>query len=307
MAASSRAFTIRLEMTASAPRSVRCVAPVGALLGEGPLWDPRIKRLVFLDIKGERIFLFDPTTEEIAAMDAPGMVSALGLRAAGGYIAARKEGFAALSLAEGSVDVVAIAAPEADRPRNRFNDGKVDPFGGFWAGTMDNLEEDATAGSWWRLDAKRRATRLDRDFHVTNGPAFDPDRGRVYLTDSARRTIFVAALEEAAIRNKRVFREFGEADGYPDGMEVDRNGDLWVAFWDGGSVRRFSPEGSLVEEVAIPAPRPTSVAFAQDRVYVTSARVGLEAGTLTQFPDSGGLFEIGLSGSLSPAARYFKG
>lgn len=294
-------------MTATLAKSVRPVAPVEAVLGEGPLFDPRIRRLLFLDIKGEALFAYDPQTEQTERYAAPGMVSALGLRRKGGYVCARRDGFAQLTLGAGAVEMSAIFDPEEEVPGNRFNDGKVDLSGGFWAGTMDERETDKSAGSWWRLSPDGDVAKLAHGFHVTNGPAFDPDRDRVYFTDSARRTIFVAGVEAGGFSEKRVFLQFEASDGYPDGMEVDADGHLWVAFWDGGAVRRFSPEGDLLEEIAVPAPRPTSVALVGDRVYVTSARVGLKANDLAAWPLSGALFEIALTRPVSPPPRYFEG
>ena len=286
-------------------RSVRCVAPVEAILGEGPLFDARIGKLLFLDIKGGKIFRFDPQTEETEAFEAPGKVSALGLRAGGGYVCARKAGFAFLDLDGGAARLTAIAAPEIDRPDNRFNDGKVDPFGGFWAGTMDEREKDSRAGNWWRLSPDGRATKIDEGFHVANGPAFDIARGRAYFTDSARQTVFVARATAEGFADKQPFLQFSPGEGYPDGMDVDADGGLWIAFWDGAAVRRFSPDGELLEEICLPVPRPTSVALVDDRAYVTSARIGLSAESLSVSPLSGGLFEILSLNAVSAGPLYF--
>jgi len=293
-------------MTALAT-SVRAVAPVEAILGEGPLYDPRSGRLLFLDIRGGALFAYDPSTEKVRRYAAPGAISALGLRRKGGYVCARKEGFAFLTLAGDAAEAYPLCNPEASATGNRFNDGKVDLSGGFWAGTMDEKERDTTAGSWWRLGADRAVRKLDKGFHVTNGPAFDAARGRVYFTDSARQTIFSARAEADGFSGKSVFLRFKDGDGYPDGMDVDADGCLWVAFWDGAAVRRFSPEGALLGEIAIPARRPTSLALVGDRAFVTSARGGLTPEELATRPLSGALFEIVLSRDLSAPPRYFEG
>jgi len=286
--------------------SVRCVAPVGAILGEGPIFDPRIGKLLFLDIKGERIFVYDPESEAVKSILAPGQISALGLRAAGGYVCASRNGFGFLDLEDGIARLQLTTDPESDLPGNRFNDGKVDSFGGFWAGTMDDMEKDANAGSWWRLAPDGAVRLVDKNFHVTNGPAFDVARKRAYLTDSARRTVYVASYDQGGVWEKKVFIEFGDGDGFPDGMEVDSEGGLWIAFWDGGAVRRYSCEGELLESVDIPAPRTTSLAFAGDRMFVTSARRGLSDDALAQAPKSGGLFEVRLKKNISTKTRYFE-
>jgi sugar lactone lactonase YvrE len=287
--------------------SLNCVAPVGAVLGESPLWDPRINRLLWLDIKGGKIFRLDPETGRTETIAAAGMVSAIGLAAGGGYVCVRRSGFARLKIDKGEAKFSALADPEADLPGNRFNDGKVDPKGGFWAGTMDDAEK-AVSGAWWRLAPDGSATKLDDGYRVTNGPAFDAARGRVYLTDSARQTIFVADSDGETLGEKRVFLQFGEGDFYPDGMEVDAEGCLWAAFWDGGEVRRFSPDGARLERLALPVPRPTSLAIVGERMFITSASVGLSPERLKSAPLSGGLFAARLTRPLGTAKPFeFRG
>lgn len=282
----------------------RCIAPLGAVLGEGPLYDPREGALYSLDIKGEKIFRTNLATEETEAINAPGKVSALALSKSGGLVCAKEDGFARLNIEKRSASFTPIVDPEKELHGNRFNDGKADPLGGFWAGTMDNAEKNAS-GSWWRLAPDGAVTKIDGAFHITNGPAFDPERGRVYLTDSATRTVFVAKTDGASISNKRAFLQFGEGDGYPDGMEVDAEGCLWIAFWDGWSVRRFSPNAELLLEAALPVPRPTSVAFVEDSLFVTSALIGLDSNLRNHAPLSGGLFHFQLSRGLERPAAFF--
>lgn len=294
-------------MTSLLAESPRCVAPVAARLGEGPLWDPRIARLLFVDIKGGKIFRYDPERERVEAIPAEGMASALGL-AREGYVCARRDGFHRLFIEDGAARFEPFADPEANLPANRFNDGKVDPRGGFWAGTMDDSESGAASGAWWRLAPDGKAAKLDDGYIVTNGPAFDPARGRVFLTDSAKQTIFVAETDGAALGEKRVFLQFGSGDGYPDGMEIDAEGALWIAFWDGACLRRFSPEGERLETVTLPVPRPTSLAFAGDRLFVTSASIGLDTEQLKAAPLSGGLFAARLKRPLETGSpRVFTG
>ncbi len=282
----------------------RCLANLGAVLGEGPLCDPRDGALYSLDIKGGKLFRTDLVTEESHAIPAPGMVSALGLAQSGGLICAMGAGFAHLTIANNKASFTSIADPEKHLPGNRFNDGKVDPAGGFWAGTMDNSEA-ATTGAWWRLALDGAVTKIDDGYRVTNGPAFDAARARVFLTDSARQTVFVAQTDGAAISEKRVFLQFGDGDGYPDGMEVDADGCLWIAFWDGWSVRRYSPDGDLLAEARLPVPRPTSIALAAGKLFVTSASIGLDEKAIDDAPLSGGLFCFDLSRNIDSPVRYF--
>ncbi|MEM9706742.1 MAG: SMP-30/gluconolactonase/LRE family protein [Pseudomonadota bacterium] len=270
---------------------VRCVADVKATLGEGPLWDPRDGALIWLDIKGRALFRYHPQSGDFSEFPVDGMVSALALRKAGGFVASAKDGFFKLALDEDRVTLTPIIDPEADKPSNRFNDGKADPAGGFWAGTMDNAEK-TKSGAFWRLSPEGDASCLIDDFMITNGPAFDTENARVFLTDSAAQTIFVADTDGVKLHNIRGFLKFQENDGYPDGMEVDADGCLWVAFWGAGCIRRFTPSGELLVEQNVPAPQPTSIAIAPDGLYVTSARIGLDQPALGAAPQSGGLFFI---------------
>ena len=204
-------------------------------------------------------------------------------------------------LQDGAVHLEQICDPEVSISGNRFNDGKVDSaLVDFWAGTMDDSERDTT-GAWWRLNGNGECTKIDAGFKITNGPAFDQRRLRAYLTDSANRTIYVAEFDGEKIEKKREFRRFTESYGYPDGMEVDREGCLWAAFWDGGCIRRFSPDGEELQVIELDIPRPTSISIVADKIYVTSARIGLEPAQIEAFPNSGGLFEIQLARPIGAA------
>jgi sugar lactone lactonase YvrE len=158
---------------------------------------------------------------------------------------------------------------------------------------MDNAEKE-NSGSLYRLDPDLSWSKADSGYHVTNGPAFDPPRRRMYHTDSAPRTIYVFDLAESGeLSQKRVFMQFGEDDGHPDGMTVDGEGNLWVCFWDGWCIRRISPDGEVIEKVEMPVQRPTSCCFGGpnlDLLYVTSASRDLGEDSLAMQPCAGGLF-----------------
>ena len=232
----------------------------------------------------------------------------MGVHAEGGYIAVNRNGFQRLEFRNGEPVLTAIVNPELDKPGNRFNDGKADPFGGFWAGTMDDAEKDSAAGSWWRLDRAGKATCLDTGFHVTNGPAFDPRRKRVYFTDSAKQRVYSAIFaENGKLSDKSVYAQFGEGQGYPDGMMVDAEGFLWIAFWDGACIRRLDPDGRIEQEISLPVLRPTSMVIVKDKMYFTSASVGLSAEQRRQWPLSGSLFSIKMGQALEPETYFYKG
>ena len=284
----------------------KCVADVKAVLGEAPVWVAREQALYWLDIKGRKIFCIDATGER-REWDTPTMFGCIVPRESGGFVAATERGFVAVDLDARRFDP--IGHPEEDRPGNRFNDGNVDRAGRFWAGSMDK-EEKTDSGALYRLDADLRWSRVDDGYRVTNGPAFSPDGRLMYQNDSARGVTYVFDLDaNGNVSGKRDFARFGDSDGAPDGMAMDAEGCLWIAFWDGWCVRRFAPSGERLQQIDLPVQRPTCPAFGGpdlDRLYVTSATIGLDLNALAMQPCAGGLLLMspGVSGL---AERPFAG
>lgn len=256
------------------------------------MWLAAEQALYWVDIKSQKIFRLD-ADGQVSEWPSPFRVGSLVPRQSGGFIAGTDRGLAEVDIDAGRFKI--FAEPERDRPGNRFNDGKVDRAGRFWAGSMDDKEREAT-GALYRIDADLGWRRVDDDYRVTNGPAFSPDGTRMYHTDSARQQIYAFPLgQDGELGDRELFAQFTGQDGYPDGMTVDSEGYLWVAFWDGWCVRRLSPKGEVVRTVDLPVQRPTSCAFGGadlDQLYVTSASVGLEADDLAVQPCAGGLFLV---------------
>ncbi len=276
---------------------VSCVADVRALHGEGPVWVEREQALYWVDINGRKVLRLKGG--DVTEWPTPMRVGSIAPRQSGGFVAGTDQGFAFIDLDVERFEI--FGHPEPDLPRNRFNDGKLDRAGRYWAGTMDDAEREAT-GSLYRLDAALSWTRVDTGYHVTNGPAFSPDGRRLYHNDSARQLTYVFDLDEAGTAsNRQVLIRFAGGEGYPDGMTVDSEGCLWIAFWDGWCIRRFTPEGKHLADLPLPVQRPTSCAFGGpdfDRLYITSARIGLEGTDLDRQPLAGGLFmaAVGVAG-----------
>jgi sugar lactone lactonase YvrE len=269
---------------------VTCIADVGAVLGEGPVWVEREQALYWVDIVEGRIFRWSES-QEVRSFDLGAKVCSLAPRAGGGFVGGSHDGFVAVDPAEGRIEL--IAAPEPHLENNRFNDGKTDREGRFWAGTMDRLERQAS-GSLYRLDPSLEWTQVDSGYRVTNGPAFSLDGRTMYHNDSGLQTVYAFDLpEDGTAGNRRIFARFGEGQGYPDGMTVDAENCLWIAFWDGWCLRRLSPDGEIVDELAVPVQRPTSCMFggADFRtLFFTSARRDLSDEQLIMQPSAGGLF-----------------
>ena len=268
---------------------VQCIADVHAVLGEGPVWVTRESALYWLDIKGRKIFRLDEDGRP-TEWPTPRRIGSLAPRKSGGFIAGTEDGIAIVDPAADRFEI--IARPEKQLPDNRFNDGKVDRRGRFWAGTMDDSERAATGTLYCITPAGWAA--VDGGYKVTNGPAFSPSGDVMYHSDSARQVTYAFDMDaDGQVTNRRTFLQFGPGDGFPDGMTVDDEGCLWIAFWDGWCVRRFSPAGEWVETVKMPVQRPTSCAFGGpdlDRLYVTSASIDLDESALQMQPNAGGLF-----------------
>jgi xylono-1,5-lactonase len=281
---------------------VHCVDPARASLGEGALWDPARGVLWWVDIKAPALQAHVPATGVNHAQPLNFRVTALGHMQSGDLIACGDAGIVRLRVAADlTVHVAQVLGTPEEPAGNRFNDGKVDAAGRFWAGTMDDAEAVA-CGSLYRFDA-RGLIRIRGDIHVPNGPCFLED-GTLLTTDSAKRTIWALTLDAHGTPvGERVFATFGSHQGYPDGMTTDDQNHVWVAFWDGWCVRRLAPDGRIEREVPLPVQRPTSTCFAGknlDRLYVTSATTGLDAAALAAQPHAGGLlmFEPGVRGRL---------
>lgn len=280
---------------------MECVADVRAVLGEGPVWVAREQALYWVDIPQKRLFRWD-AAEGLGIRELPVHLCSLAPRAGGGFIGAGYDGF--LEIGPGG-DIRPIGNPDGEPATNRFNDGKVDRAGRFWAGTMDRAEREAS-GSLYRLDSDLSWTRTDTGYRVTNGPAFSLDGRIMYHNDSALQTVYAFDLDDRGnAAGRRVFARFGEGQGYPDGMTVDAEDCLWIAFWDGWCLRRLSPSGETIAELPVPVQRPTSCAFGGtgfDRLFVTSSSRDLGPDALADQPFAGGLFTArpGVTGVAEP-------
>lgn len=262
------------------------------------MWVARERALYWVGINDRKVFRLDEAGT-VTSWDTPVRVGSLAPRATGGLVAGTDRGLALIDLEADEFEFV--VNPESDRPGNRFNDGKVDRSGRFWAGTMDDSEREAS-GTLYRFGSDLSWTAIDGGYRVTNGPAFSPDGRVMYHNDSALQVTYAFDVDEAGnATNRREFARYGKEEGYPDGMTVDADGCLWAAFWDGWCVRRFSPDGERLAELRVPVQRPTSCAFGGEdlgTLFITSARRDLQGTDLAKQPLAGGLFaaDVGVAG-----------
>lgn len=277
-----------------------------AILGEGPVWDDRTGSLYWLDIKGKQLHAYTPSDQSCRTIALSVEVGAIAPRSKGGMIAATRRGFATLNPEDGSLAF--LADPEDHLPDNRFNDGKCDTCGNFVAGSMDDREIN-TSGAVYHFDPGHRVSTLFEGYVVCNGPAFSIDGRILYFSNSVDREILAFPYDPVLGQTgkPRVFARIPENQGHPDGLTVDSKGYLWCAHWGGGQLTCFDPQGFVAGTIRVPVPLVTSCTFGgldYDRLFITTARVGLSAAQLEEFPLSGSLFmaEPGVTGL--PAAKF---
>lgn len=270
---------------------IEVVTAAGAELGEGPVWDARSSRLVWVDITARRIQLTDPVSGASETIEVPLHVGAVVPRAAGGFVAALQDGFWVVG--DGPAERIA-SMPEA-RPGLRFNDGKCDPAGRFWAGTMA-YDQAPGAGALYRLEPDGQAAMVLAGVTVSNGLAWSLDGRTMYYIDTPTQRIdafsYLAATGEIGDRHPEI--HIAPEAGAPDGMTIDADGGLWVALWGGAAVHRYL-DGRLERVIKLPVSQPTSCCFGGDgldELYVTSAWEGLSARQRRVEPLAGALFRV---------------
>lgn len=278
-------------MTAAREDQVEVVVAAHCELGEGPVWDARTGRIAWIDVLGRRVYLHDPATGATEAIATPLDVGAIVPRRAGGFTAALQDGFWVVG--DGPTRRVATV-PEA-RSELRFNDGKCDPAGRFWAGTMP-YDEVSPVGALYRLDRDGSAARVLDGVTISNGLAWSGDGTTFYYIDSPTRRVDAFSYDAATgtIANRRTAIEIPEGAGWPDGMTIDAKDGLWVALWGGGAVHRYV-NGKLDRVIALPVSQPTSCAFGGpnlDELFITSAWKGLSTDARREEPLAGSLFRI---------------
>ncbi len=288
---------------------IASVVEAHAMLGEGPIWSPRDGVLVWVDIFRPAVHWYDPASGRDTELALGALASVAVPRASGGLLVATPAGLMALD--DGTRRLTPFCHPEADRPGNRYNDGKCDRMGRLWIGTLD-LGTAANRGSLYRVTGDARWERMDTGFTISNGLGWSPDSRTMYFTDAARKTIYAYDfdLRAGTLSNRRPFVVLAADDGMPDGLTVDEQGGVWVAVWDAWRISRYSPEGVETLRIRMPVPRPTSCCFGGpdlDTLYVTSGSVRLDQEALNAAPQSGNLFALRIPGVRGLPETMFAG
>lgn len=274
-------------------------------IGESPIWSVSDNSLYWVDVEGESIQRWREPDRSVQRWDIGDAIGCIGLRRRGGLVGARRTGFFFLDVAAGKI--TPISDPEADLPDNRFNDGKVDRRGRFWAGTRNFRDTEMASGALYRLDPDLSIRRMEEGLLCPNGMAWSLDDRRMYLCDTWARRIFVYDFdaEDGVLRNRRLFAELTENEGFPDGLTVDADGCIWNAHYNGWRITRYAPDGKVDRIIRMPVQHVTSLTFGGpglDTLYVTSAHLRLSEEERNRQLDAGHVFacEPGVRGIAEP-------
>lgn len=285
---------------------IREVHPSQDKLGEVPVWDVAEQALYWVDIENSRLRRFDYVSGRIDEWSFPERICSFALRERGGLVCALESGFCFFDPPTGQIDW--IAKPEAHISRNRFNDGKCDRSGRFWAGTMDDKLSEHT-GALYRLDPDLSVSQVETGIGISNSLAWSPDERTFYFADTMDRAIYAYDYDRGAgtIFNKRLFASSRADPGDPDGSTIDAEGFLWNAQWDGWRVVRYAPDGSVDRVVKLPVQKPTSCMFGGPdlkTLFVTTAVWDLDDAALSRQPWAGSLLALELDVGGLPEPRF---
>jgi sugar lactone lactonase YvrE len=293
------------------------IVAVGNTLGEAVLWDVPGQRTWWTDIQERQLYRYDPVTRLLEQFRLPQRLGSFGLiEGSDRIIAAFESGFAFYQPESGQLDW--IEQPGHDAANVRFNDGRVDRQGRFWAGTMVEGGDTASAKLYCLASGAPGATSdvWLTGIAISNSICFSPDGRHMYFADTPHRMIVRYDLdpESGAISNRQLFARTPPG-AFPDGSHVDAQGHLWNAHWGAGQVVRYAPDGSISGTIDVPASQVSCVAFGGenlDLLFVTSARQDLSSAQLAAQPHAGDLFvyQLNVKGladtafGATPPARY---
>ena len=262
-------------------------------LGEGTLWVKEHNSIYFVDIKKKKILSLNLKNKKKKIFKVNKEI---------GFIAHIKDHTFILGL-QGELRIQNLKTKkilksmliEPKLKLNRINDGKTDPAGNLWFGTMDNLERKIEKGSLYKLDKNLVLIKVDKNYRITNGPAFI-DQFNFYHTDSPKKTIYKIKINKKnKIISKKIFLKFSHEDGSPDGMTLDKNKNLWVAHFHGACISVFNSKAKLIHKIRFPAKNITNCAFGgknNRELFVTTATKGMNKADIRKFSYSGYLFSV---------------
>jgi|SRR5579872_1359696 len=276
--------------------------PAQCELAEGPVWDPDRSVLRWVDILAGDIHSFDPATGAHDWFPVGESVGSVGLTTSDVLVLALSDGFGLLD----GTRLARIPGFAVDGSAVRFNDGKPDPWGNFWAGTMPHVDGEP-GGALYRLAPDGTVSTLIPDVGLSNGLDWTDDRRTFYYADSDSGGVdaFDCDPETGALGARRRFITVPKAEGVPDGLTLDAEGCLWLAVWGASELRRYTPDGRLDAVVQLPASQVSCPAFGPDgTLYITTAYENFTAGQREAEPRAGDIFACAPGVTGRPAFRF---
>lgn len=266
-----------------------------SLLAEGPVWDNVEKSICWVDILNGKIHQFSTVQNKFTSIFVHQLIGSFAICTDGNFIVAMQNGFAFVNRKNGNIKK--ITDPEAHLPGNRFNEGKCDPAGRFWAGSMP-LNETEQAGSVYMLESDFSVTKKINNVTISNGMAWSINHTILYYIDTPTMTVvsYDYDINSGGITNKKVVIKVSQTEGYPDGMTIDDEGMLWIAHWGGWQVTRWNPvSGEKIFTIKLPVSNVSCCTFGGEDLrdlYITSAKKDLTEKQLVEQPLAGSLFVI---------------
>lgn len=259
---------------------IRRVGDIRTVLGEGPYWDVRAQVLFFVDIRGCRLWRFDPASNQFHSWATPVQPAAITRTLSGGLLAALADGFYNFDPHSGTFELVTKI--DFDSEKVQLNDAKVDRQGRFIVGATDKAAKNPLA-SVYSFDGKV-VREIEKGFTICNGPCWSPDGKTFYLADTMPTNIIYAYdydIEAGTVANKRIFAHCTDTGGYADGATVDADGRLWMTLTGSGNLACYEPDGTLSRTIETGAKWISSVQFGGpelDKLYFTSFDAEAAAG-----------------------------
>ncbi len=266
-----------------------------ATLGEGPIWDYDKKVLYWIDIMEKEIFKYEPESETTQKVKLDQYIGSMALRENGGFILALQNGLHFYDWDSALLEK--LTDPESHLVDNRFNDGKCDAAGRFWAGTM-HLKGEAKKGALYVVDENISVSKQIENVSISNGLAWSPDNRFMYFIDTPTRQVvqYKYDIRTGKIEQPQVVVTFSDNVGFPDGMTIDQEGMLWIAHWGGSGISRWNPlTGKQLDFIPVPAVNVTSCTFGGNdlnNIYITTARTDTSEKQLEKYPHAGGIFTL---------------
>lgn len=275
------------------PKVATLAFKISSRLGEGAFWYDKNQTLYWVDIEGQQLHLFHPETKTNRSFPTPSRIGTVVPQTDSTAVIALEDGVYIINTNNGVLSL--LTHLEKDMHVNRFNDGKCDPNGNFWVGSM-HLDQSEPMGSLYKVTPKGVTTKMLDSVTISNGIVWTQNATTMYYIDTPTGNIqaFDFDKKTSTVSNERTAVKVAVSDGYPDGMAIDSEDMLWVGLWNGNAVARYNPlTGELLEKISVPAHNVTACAFGGanlDELFITTSSLDMTKQERAQYPLAGSVF-----------------